>query len=140
MKAQSGKVPGLLAVQWNVNVSEITSQFRLFFYQMHLEALVGQIKCGGHSGNSSTYYQSIIVDLQTALRKRLKKRRLVDRHPDKIARFPRSLLRLVHVYPRTLIADVRHLEKVLVHPRLSTRIPKQRLVCSGTARGHYNTF
>ena len=69
---------------------------------------------------------------------RLQQPRLGQRHPHQVLGFLRGLLRLVHVHPGTLVADVGHLKQIGIEAGLCHRVAEQRLMGSRGAGGHHH--
>ena len=112
------------------------SQDGLTLDDVNGESLIGEVEAGSHPCNASSDDKSAVGDRYWGDVKRLDQPRLGDGHSYQFLRFGRCRLRLVHMHPRALIANVRHLEQVRVQASLADRVAEQRLVRPRRARCH----
>ena len=125
----------VLAVEEIPNVPRVAAQLGLALDQVDAEALVGQGQGGRHPGHAAADDQGVVIQRQRPLRERLDQAGLGHRHPHQRLGLLRGLLRLVHVDPGALVADVGHLEEVRVQAGLPERVAEQRLVRARRAGG-----
>ena len=95
--------------------------------------LVGDAERAGHAGHAAADDQRRLVDGQVELLQRLQVADAGDRHPDDVLGLLGGLFLLLGVHPGAVLADVGHVEEVLVDAGLAERVPEQRLVRSRRA-------
>jgi len=108
---------GIQPLQGVIELPVIASQNRLLFHDIGLKALIGQGEGGRNSRQASADDESGMIDRQLSRFQRFEELRLGDGHPHEILGLFRGRIRLVHMHPRVLIANVGHLEKVPIEPR-----------------------
>ena len=99
--------------------------------QIGLEALLGQGQGAGHAGDAAADHQGGLVDRQRELLQGLQLGRPRHRHADDVLGLLRGVCLLLGVDPGAVLADVRHVEEVLVDARFAQRVAEQRLVRPG---------
>ncbi len=97
-------------------------------HELDFKAPVGQVERCRHTDHPPPNDQRRRFDRHLLLFQWLQQTGLGHTHSYQILRLPRGRLRLAHVHPGTLIANVGELKKVGVQSRLAARILKQWLV------------
>ena len=108
-------------------------------YEVHVEALFGKILRSHHSRQAASSHQCGVYDRLGLLRQRNEAPGLCHRRGHQVLRLLTRLSRLRAVHPCTLVANVGHLEQVLVKPGLHERLLEDRRVRSVGARRHDDT-
>ena len=121
-----------------MDVAQISAQLILLFHQIGIKALPCQRQRGSHARQSSADDQGGLFYPDRLPVERLQQAGLGQRHADQVFGFLRGLLRLVHVHPGALVADVGHLKQVGIEAGLGQRVAEQRLVRSRGAGGHHH--
>ena len=103
---------------------------------MDLIALLGDLEGGGHARDATADDQSAMSDGQWLTMERPIVDHPVDGHTYQILGLLGGLLRLVHVNPGTLVADIGQIKEIGIQPHLVYRLLEKRLVGARGTRGH----
>ena len=104
------------------------AELRVSFHQVDLESLLGQVQGRGHSGHASADHQAGLVDRQIELLQGFQIDRAGDRHADDVLGLLGGFFLLFGVDPGAMLADIGHVEEVLVDAPFAEGVPEQRLV------------
>ena len=104
--------------------------------EVDLYTLGCDVEGGGHTGDSSSDDCCGLGDGDLCSLERLEEACLGDCHPYEVLRLHGCGLGRVHVDPRALVADVRHVVEVLVETSVPAGLPEERLVGPGGAGGY----
>jgi hypothetical protein len=107
-------------------------------HQGHRKALDRQVGGRLNASDSATDNQSRTVHRHLAGEQRLQVACPCDTHPDQRVGLFQRLSRLVGVHPRTLVADVHHLEEIRVEADACAGLAKDRLVRPRRARSNHD--
>ena len=118
-----------------MDAAQDPTQLPVSLHQIGFETRVGQGQGSRHTGQPPADDQPVRDDVLLVSGQGSKPARFGHRHAHQVLGFLRGRLRLVHVHPRALVADVGHLEQVRVQPRLADSLLEQRLVGTRRARG-----
>ena len=111
----------------------------LALHQVHLIALVRQGQGRGHAGDAAAHHQGGLVDRPTVRYSRgYSSRALATAMLTRSWHFCVASLRLALVHPGALVADVGHLEEVLVEAGVAQHVLEDGLVGGGTAGRHHH--
>ena len=121
--------------EYRVQLRRVAAQEGRLLDQRHAEALPGEVQRGTKPGDAAAEDEGTVDSGHADLLERLEQARLGDRCPDQAARLERRGERTVGVRPAGLLAHVRGLEQVGVHPGPDDRPAEGGLVELGGARG-----
>ena len=119
-----------------IYVAQVAAQLRLLFDEEDLEVLPRELEGGRHAGEAAADDEGCLVDADGDLFEGLDVVRVRYRHPDEGLRLFRGVLLVFHMDPGALVADIGHLEEVLVEARLADGRPEEELVRPRRAGGN----
>ena len=129
---------GILPFGDVIDVTQVPTQFRLPLYKSHAISGVGDGEGCGHPGDPPTDHQRAAHRLHRQFVDRLRHPHAGHRHPHQFLRLPRGPLRIVHMAPGAVLADVDHLQEVRVQPCLPHHLLEQRLMGPMATRSNHH--
>ena len=120
------------------NISQVAAQFVFLFNQMHGEALFSQQVRGSHTSRAAADDQRGALDRHFNGVLGFKQSRARRRRPNQIPGFGGRRHLIVRVNPRTLIADVCHLEQIRVQSSHADAVLEKGLVRERRATRHHH--
>ena len=127
-----------LAPPGGVQLEGVAAQPVSAFHQVHFITLLRQGQGGGHARDPATDDQGLFVDPHGEVGQRLQQPGLGHRHVHQVPALGRGRLRLVLMHPGALVADVGHLEEILVEAGVAQHILEDGLVGGGAAGRHHH--
>ena len=118
-----------------MNMAEVPPERRFLLHERAGESLARQTQGGLHPGEAAADDEGPVRYPHRRFVEGADEARLGNHHAEQILRLCRGLPGELHVHPGALIADVGHLEEVLVETRLADRLLEQRLVGPRRAGG-----
>jgi hypothetical protein len=119
------------SLEGGVDPARHPAQLVGLLHQHHLVSLLGDRQRTGHAGDAAAHHQGGLVHRQVELLERLQMAGARHRHADDVLCLGRGLFFLLGMDPGAVLADVGHLEVVLVEPRLPQGVAEQRLERAG---------
>jgi len=123
-----------------VKTPQRASELILTLDDVDIESLCCQFESGRHPAYPATNDKSILVHLELAVLEWLEKPCFAHGHANKILRFRERLFGFILVNPRILIPNIRKLEQIRIHTRLTDRTTEKRFMRTGCAGCHHNSI
>ena len=121
-----------------MNTAEVPPERRFLLHERAGESLPRQAQRGLHPGEAAADDEGPVRYPHGRLVEGPDEARLGNHHAEQIFRLGRRLPGKLHMHPGALIADVGHLEEVLVEARLPDRLLEQGLVGARRTGGNHH--
>ena len=102
----------------------ISPQLIRSLHQVDLTPLIGYAQGGFHSGHAAAHHKGRFGDGNRDMVKWFDMGRFGHGHAHQVFGFLRGFVRVVHVHPGVLVADIGHFEQVFVQARFSNGFPE----------------